>query len=299
LLEIPHRLVILPSLLEVHSQFDGNIASADEIPPFCYDGRRLLSFQCKEETVIEFYDQLSPFYHLLYKDWDAGMVRQAECLRDAIRAQWGDQAQSVLDVSCGIGTQSLGLARLGFHVTASDLSPQAVARAQKEAETRHLSIPFTICDMREAYRHHGGGFDVVISCDNSIPHLLSDEEILLALQEMHACLRPTGGCLLTIRAYDTEERGRGIVKPYGIREDGGKRYLIFQVWDFEGEQYALSMYFIEDDLQSGAIQTHVMRSRYYAISPNRLLELMEQAGFAEVKRLDEVFYQPVLVGTKK
>ncbi len=258
-----------------------------------------VNWRKKEGTVIEFYDQLSPFYHLLYKDWDAGMMWQAEHLRDIIRAQWGEQVQSVLDVSCGIGTQSLGLARLGFQVTASDLSPQAVARAQKEAEVRGLNIPFTVCDMRGTHRHHGGGFDVIISCDNSIPHLLSDEEILLALQEMYACLRPAGGCLLTIRAYDTEERGRGIVKPYGIREEGGKRYLIFQVWDFEGEQYALSMYFIEDDLQSGAIQTQMMRSRYYAISPNHLLELMEQAGFAEVKRLDEVFYQPVLVATKK
>jgi hypothetical protein len=42
----------------------------------------------------------------------------------------------------------------------------------------------------------------------------------------------------------------------------------------------------------------MMRSRYYAISPNKLLTLMEEAGFAAVKRLDDGFYQPVLVGTK-
>ena len=80
---------------------------------------------------------------------------------------------------------------------------------------------------------------------------------------------------------------------------GGKRYLIFQVWDFEGEQYALSMYFIEDDMQSGAVTTQVMRSRYYAIGPNHLLGLIEKEGFAEVRRQNDVFYQPVLAGTKK
>jgi SAM-dependent methyltransferase len=249
--------------------------------------------------VIDFYDQLSPFYHLIYEDWEASIAWQAERLSRIIRAQWGERVASVLDVSCGIGTQSLGLARLGFQVTASDLSPEAIARAQKEAEARNLPIPFSVCDMREAFRHHGGGFDMVLSCDNSVPHLLSDEAILHALQAMYACLRPGGGCLLTIRAYDKEARGRGIVKPYGIREDGSKRFLIFQVWDFEGEQYALSMYFIEEDMQSGVAKTHVMRSRYYAISPHHLLELMEQGGFAEVRRLDDVFYQPVLVGTKK
>jgi hypothetical protein len=41
------------------------------------------------------------------------------------------------------------------------------------------------------------------------------------------------------------------------------------------------MYFIEEDKRSGATETHVMRSRYYAISPDRLLELMEEAGFKD------------------
>jgi hypothetical protein len=41
-----------------------------------------------------------------------------------------------------------------------------------------------------------------------------------------------------------------------------------------------------------------MRSRGYAISTVRLCELMREAGFGNVKRLDGVFYQPVLVGTK-
>ena len=41
-----------------------------------------------------------------------------------------------------------------------------------------------------------------------------------------------------------------------------------------------------------------MRSRYYAISPKKLLGLMDDAGFAAVKRLDDVFYHPVLIGTK-
>lgn len=249
--------------------------------------------------MIDFYDQLSPFYHLIYEDWEASMAWQAERLSRIIGAQWGKQVASVLDVSCGIGTQSLGLARQGFQVTASDLSAPAIARAKQEAEARHLSLRFSVCDMREAFRHHGGGFDLIISCDNSVPHLLSDADILRALHAMYACLGPGGGCLLTIRAYDKEARGRGIVKPYGIREEGSKRYLIFQVWDFEGEQYVLSMYFVEDDMLSGAARTQVVRSRYYAIAPNHLLRLMEQVGFQEVRRLDDVFYQPVLVGTKK
>lgn len=247
----------------------------------------------------DFYDQLAACYHLIYEDWEAAIAWQAEYLHNIIQTEWGTPAESVLDVSCGIGTQSLGLAERGYQLTASDLSPGAVARAQKEAEARNLPISFSVCDMCQLYSHHGGGFDVVICAGNSLPHLLSDSEILLALREIYACLRPGGGCILTIRQYDQEARGKGILKPFGVREEGDKRYVIFQVWDFEGEQYAFSMYFIEDDKRSGAVETHVMRSRYYAISPHHLLELMEQAGFDEVKRLDDDFSHPAtLVGTK-
>jgi hypothetical protein len=153
--------------------------------------------------------------------------------------------------------------------------------------------------MRAAYRHHGGGFDLVLSCDNSITHLLSDDDIVQALRQMHACVRPGGGCLLSIRDYDKEERGTGIVKPYGIRNENGKRYVVFQVWDFDGPLYDLSMYFVEDDGQADVSRTQIMRTRYYAISPSRLLELMSEAGFVDTQRLDERFYQPVLVGTRQ
>ena len=69
-----------------------------------------------------------------------------------------------------------------------------------------------------AAQHHQRQFDVVISCDNSITHLLTDEDILLALRQMYACVRPGGGCVVTVRDYAHEARGVGIVKPYGVRK---------------------------------------------------------------------------------
>ena len=246
----------------------------------------------------DFYDRLAPYYHLIFQDWEAGIQRQADRLGRAIEVVWGQEVRSILDVSCGIGTQAIGLASKGFAVTASDLSKGAVERARKEAAARGLGIDFSVCDMRQAHVHHAGQFDLVISCDNSITHLLGDEEILSALRAMYACVRPGGGCLLTVRDYDKEDRGRGLVKPYGVREERGKRYLLFQVWDFDGDEYDLSFYIVEDDREADVQSTQVIRSRYYAISPNRLIELMRDAGFGAVRRLDGDFYQPVLVGTK-
>jgi SAM-dependent methyltransferase len=244
-----------------------------------------------------FYDELAPFYHQIYPDWEASIARQAAALDGIIRQEAGGPAGRVLDVSCGIGTQSLGLARLGYDVTASDLSPRAIERAKREAAARELSIHFSVADMREAFDHHGRTFDVVISCDNSVPHLLSDAEIRAALEQLHRCTRPGGLCLISVRDYAAMELGGVQVKPHGVRTEDGARLVLLQVWEFEGELYDLTMYLIED--RGGAeCRTRALRSRYYAVPIDRLMELLRQAGFGAVRRIDGRFFQPVIVGRR-
>jgi SAM-dependent methyltransferase len=246
----------------------------------------------------DFYDRMAGLYHLIFQDWNESIERQAGQLAGIIQERWGWGCQ-ILDVSCGIGTQAIGLAQRGFVVTASDLAPGAIARAKAEAQGRGVQIAFSVCDMRAAHAHHRRQFDVVISCDNSITHLLTDDDLLLALRQMYDCTRPGGGCLLTVRDYDQEERGTGLVKPYGVRAEGGQRYVIFQVWDFVGAVYDLAIYFVVDDRTSGQLVTHVMRTKYHAVGTDHLLDLMRRAGFTATERLDGRFYQPVLVGSRE
>ena len=120
------------------------------------------------------YDEIATLYHLIYRDWNAAIAQQAAALDAIIREHVGAPPRSILDVSCGIGTQALGLAAPGHAVTASDLSSAAVERARLETGRRNLTIHFTAVDMRRCAEVHGSGFDVVLSVDNSIRHLLSE-----------------------------------------------------------------------------------------------------------------------------
>ena len=142
-------------------------------------------------------------------------------------------------------------------------------------------------------------FDVVLSADNSVTHLLNDDDLLLALRQMYDCTKPGRGCLLTVRDYEQEERGTGLVKPYGVRIEDGKRYVIFQVWDFVGQVYDLAMYFVVDDQTSEELVTHVMRTKYNAVATDHMLALMRRAGFTKTERLDGRLYQPVLRGDRE
>src|SRR5262245_21741803 len=125
----------------------------------------------------DFYDELAPLYHLIYPDWEASIRRQGQALDAILRSRSGSPPPTILDAACGVGTQSLALAELGYEVTASDLSPGAVERASREAAARGLALRTSVADMREAFDHHGRTFDAVISCDNSVPHLLTDADI--------------------------------------------------------------------------------------------------------------------------
>ena len=245
----------------------------------------------------EFYARLTPFYHLIYPDWSKSLKNQGEMLDSVIREMWGG-VSDILDVSCGIGTQTLGLSYIGYNVTASDLSPESVDRAKKEAAKRHLSVSFSVADMRRSFEHHQRQFDVVISCDNSVPHLLSDEDILQTFRELFNCTRPEGGCLISVRDYETEDLSKQQIKPYGILEDNDIRWLIWQVWDPSPPTYDVTMYFVEDR-GNPVCNTHVFKSTYYAVGISVLVDLMQRAGFEDVRRLDGRFFQPIIIGTKK
>jgi hypothetical protein len=114
-------------------------------------------------------------------------------------------------------------------------------------------------------------------------------EILHTFQQLFRCAPLGGGLLITVQDYDQEEREGTQFKPYGVRQENGKRYFIFQVWGFEREKYEVSMYVVEDNREGECI-THIMRTKYYA---------MQEAGFDEVQRLNDYFFQPVIVGKKK
>lgn len=245
------------------------------------------------------YDEIASVYHLVYADWEAAIAKQAAAL-DAIFRRWlGPPPQSVLDVSCGIGTQAIGLAALGYRVTGSDVSAGAVERAKREAVRRGLSVSFAFADMRDSATVHGSGFDAVLSADNAVPHLLSDEAILDAFRAFHACLRPGGIAVISVRDYRSDEdRTSPQLWPYGFRSDGEDRYFVVQTRDWVGDTYDVAMYFIREARGNRPATVITGSSRYRAVTTGRLEELFREAGFDETHRLDGQFFQPVVLARR-
>lgn len=242
----------------------------------------------------DFYDRLAPYYHLLYPNWEASSERQSRGLAEVLDEFGVPPGSHVLDAACGIGTQAIGLAQLGYHVTASDLSPAAVARARVEARTRGLTLNFAVADLRQLSSVVDGPFRAVVACDNAIPHLLSDAEIAGAFTECRRLLEPDGVLLISVRDYASIERRTPDHHPYGSQTVGDSTYSAEQVWRWDGDQYDVTLRITEQRAAQPPV-VQEFHSRYYAVEVTTLDCLLREVGFGMVARRDEHFFQPLLV----
>lgn len=244
-----------------------------------------------------FYDQLAPYYHLLYGDWESAIANQGAALAQLLQEAGVATGEPVLDAASGIGTQTLGLLQHGYPVTASDISAGAIERLKAELTRRSLQANAHVDDLRTLDHTASGSMAAVIACDNSIPHLLSDAEILQAFKSCYRCLRPGGAAVFSVRDYAAIQRISPDVRPYGLRREGDNRFLAVQVWEWDGDAYDLRIY-LTSESASGVCETQVLRSRYYAVTVERLMALLAEAGFEDVERRDDVLFQPVLWGRR-
>ena len=245
------------------------------------------------------YDDIADHYHLVYDDWPEAIKRQAAALDGVMRTALGAGPHRVLDVSCGIGTQALGLASLGHAVTATDLSAGAIRRARREAEQRKLDIHFGVADMRRCGTMHDEPFDVVLSADNSVPHLPDASAVSETLRGMYDCLTTGGLALVGIRDYRADEnRASPQLVTYGFREDAGHRYVVFQTRDWSGNAYRVAMIFVREASEHTPASVVTGHSTYHAIEVQTVMQLCEDVGFRDVRRLDDVMHQPVIAARR-
>jgi SAM-dependent methyltransferase len=250
------------------------------------------------EGVKSFYDQLASNYHLIFEDWEASIRRQASVLGAILERACGPAATvKVLDCACGIGTQALGLAKLGFQVTACDLSPAAVARTRMEAEKRGLSMQVLVADLLDLAEVPDGEFDAVICMDNALPHLESEEQLLQAAIQMRRKLRPDGLLMASIRDYDSLAREKPAVQGPNFYSDDKGRRIVHQVWEWlDDRRYTFHLY-ITREIQDGWESQHYV-SDYRSIMRDELSHILEKSGFRGCRwiRADESgFYQPMVL----
>ena len=251
-------------------------------------------------SVGDFYDELAQDYHLVYRDWHAAIERQGAALDRLIRNRLAN-ARDVLDCSCGIGTQSIGLASLGYRVKGTDISERSLERARIEAARLGLEVPFAQCDFRDLGPVEGT-FDVVISCDNAIPHLLTEEDVARVFRAMRSKLRPGGLLIITVRDYDQELVDRPATATPQINP-GPPRQVLVRLHDWDAPRspmYTIHLLVLTEGPTGWKVNHY--STRYRAIGREALKLAAEHGGFTQVRwneGNDVGFHQPVMTARRK
>ena len=245
-----------------------------------------------------FYDHLAPHYEKLFLDWQATTQEQALLLDGIITANGFDRSAHILDCACGIGTQAIGLAAIGYRVTASDISDMELAEARKRADKNHVDILFKHADFRTLSAVFSEQFDIAIAMDNALPHMLTRHDLAAAVQSIVNQLKNGGLFVASIRDYDALLTSKPPYSPPYIHKTEEGQRVSFQTWTWEGERYKLIQYIIDDET---SLQVSKFECEYRATRRAELTNLLLENGCSKVVWLfpeETGFYQPIVVAVK-
>lgn len=245
-----------------------------------------------------FYDNLASHYDKLFFDWQATIQEQAVILNKLFVEYGFDKTAQILDCACGIGTQAIGLALLGYHVTASDISDGEIVEATKRAVNNNVKIRFEHADFCMLSKTFLEQFDIVIAMDNALPHMLSAKALATAIKSITSQIIEGGMFVASIRDYDALLVDKPpYSSPYIHKTNKGQR-VSFQTWDWDGDCYKLIQYIIDDEKN---LQISKFECEYRATRRNELTNLLIANGCSKVEWLfpeETGFYQPIVIAKK-
>lgn len=246
-----------------------------------------------------FYDNMATQYDKLFQDWQSTTREQAVIL-DKMFSECGfDRDAQILDCACGIGTQAIGLASLGYQVTASDISDGELAEAKERAEKNAVQIRFEHADFCALSDTFQVQFDIVIAMDNALPHMLSSDALEKAISSIAAQTRPGGIIVASIRDYDSILAEKPSYSPPYIHKTEKGQRVSFQTWGWKDENYRLTQYIIDD---GESLRISKFECEYRATRREEFTRLFLANGCYDVvwKFPEETgFYQPIVVAKKR
>lgn len=258
----------------------------------------LLDGVSQDNSAQSFYDALASQYDKFYLDWGSAVREEGAFLRGLLEKEGLPPPASVLDCACGVGTQAIGLAALGYDVSASDISGGELAEAKKRAAAQGVDIRFAQADFRALEDVFAESFDAVIAMDNALPHMLTAEDLARAVSSITGRVREGGVFIASIRDYDSILREKPAYSPpYVHKTEKGQRVL-FQTWEWQGDSYDFVQYVIDDEEE---VSVSRFACSYRATRRAELTELLTAGGCREVAWLfpeQTGFYQPVVIGRK-
>ncbi len=145
-----------------------------------------------QDAEIHFFNQLAAEW------WDVKGPQATLHQINPLRLRWISQSmdlktKKVLDVGCGAGLLSEGLAKLGAEVSGLDLAADLIEVATQHAAESQLNIAYHCQDLKIFSATHQDTFDAIF-CLEMLEHVDDFDAIIT---QMSTCLKPGGKLFLS------------------------------------------------------------------------------------------------------
>ena len=191
---------------------------------------------------------------------------------------------TVLDMTCGTGSQVLAFAKAGFKVTGSDISPKMLDIAkQKLTRARENCCMILQGDCRII---QAGEFDAVVTIFNSIGHL-TREDFQITLNNVYRNLKSGGLYIFDIFNLDylksniaklTIDNARELNREQSIRE------VQFSTISDDGILASHSTYITQNHHDKTIQISHGYDNTLQVYSATELQNMLESSGFLVLKQ---------------
>lgn len=193
--------------------------------------------------------------------------------------------KSVLDLTCGTGSQVFYLKKHGYEVVGSDFNAKMLDVAKDKAKNKNLDIKFIQGDMRDA---QVGKFDAVITIFNAIGHL-TKSDFEKTIQNIKVNLNLNGLYIFDIFNLDYMLYGNNITKLtidwQTIKENTKAREIQYSTIDKAGILASYTILHEQKDDQVVPIisQSFQTLQIYTAV---QLVDMLENNGFKVLAQMD-------------
>jgi SAM-dependent methyltransferase len=216
-----------------------------------------------------FYDEISGFYGKMI-DFEKNLELRISAYKNIFPVPG-----KVVDIGCGIGLDSIALAKNGHLVSAFDPSPKMIEEAKKNAGQYNQKIEARVNSFESIQSQYTGKFNYVVSVGNTIAHL-SSAELLKAFKKINRLMAPGGKTFLHILNYDLILRESRRINNISIREG----HAIIRFYDLRRNKISFNILSFSIDRPR---EFNLVTTIHYPHSKKSINNFMKHAGFIKIK----------------
>lgn len=243
-----------------------------------------LNFNLFENFTLE-YDQMIP--------WESRLLREKPFFEKTFQETG---AKRVLDLACGTGKHALMFSQWGIDVVGMDQSEAMVKRARQNAREMGIAAVFEQGDFLGflanlmALDSPLKPFDTVLILGNSLPHLLSLDELNQTLVNIREVLDERGRLIIQNRNYDKILAEKNRFMPPNSWRQGDEEKIFFRFTDFEGERVTFN---IVTFTRVGEQWVHQVQSNHlWPMQAKEMDQALKEAGFKKFQFYGNFAFEP-------